>query len=227
MRQHDPILGVVPLKLSGILQTSSQVTRLYPLDGGIGFGRIRISLLFRSIKTRFPPQQLGWDVGTFEFTSYKILAKRYHMNNKLKLRTGGSSGKISRAQCKKTDEADGVFWDIAKKDGKNNVKLPVRYRYRSPVIFEFHTASKHEADAYAVIWLHHFEDSNEQEVNIPIWKADKGMRLTQNYITEENFKNIPDIKIEEVGRLQFRGRFKAGIDEDHSNFVTDNDSRET
>ena len=38
---------------------------------------------------------------------------------------------------------------------------------------------------------------------------------------------MPDIRIEEVGRLQFRGRFKAGMDEDHSNFVTDNDSRET
>jgi Ca2+-dependent lipid-binding protein len=173
MRQHDPFLGVVPLKLSDILQTSSQVTRWYPLDGGIGFGRIRISLLFRSIETRLPPQQLGWDVGTFEFTSDKILAKEYHMNSKLKLRTGGSSGKISRAQCKKTDEADGVFWDIAKKDGKTNVRLPVKYRYRSPVIFEFHTASKHKADAYAVIWLHHFEDNNEQEVNIPIWKTDK------------------------------------------------------
>jgi hypothetical protein len=34
-RQHDPILGVVPLRLSEILQTSSQVTRWYPLDGGI------------------------------------------------------------------------------------------------------------------------------------------------------------------------------------------------
>jgi hypothetical protein len=107
------------------------------------------------------------------------------------------------------------------------IRPPVKYRYRSPVIFEFHTASKHKADAYAVIWLHHFEDNNEQEVNIPIWKMDKGMRLTQNYITEENFKNILDIKIEEVGRLQFQGRFKAGIDEGHSNFVTDNDSRET
>jgi hypothetical protein len=63
MRQHDPILGVVPLKLSDILQTSSQVTRWYPLDGGVGFGRIRISLLFRSIETRLPPNQLGWDVG--------------------------------------------------------------------------------------------------------------------------------------------------------------------
>lgn len=34
-RQHDPILGVVPLKLSEILRSSSQVTRWYPLDGGI------------------------------------------------------------------------------------------------------------------------------------------------------------------------------------------------
>lgn len=48
--QHDPVLGVVPLKLSDALQTSSQVTRWYPLDGGIGIGRIRISLLFRSVE---------------------------------------------------------------------------------------------------------------------------------------------------------------------------------
>lgn len=34
-REHDPVLGVVPLRLSDVLQTSSQVTRWYPLDGGI------------------------------------------------------------------------------------------------------------------------------------------------------------------------------------------------
>jgi len=38
--EHDPILGIVPLKLSDILETRSQVTRWYPLDGGIGFGHI-------------------------------------------------------------------------------------------------------------------------------------------------------------------------------------------
>lgn len=227
MRQHDPILGVVPLKLSDILQTSSQVTRWYPLDGGIGFGRVRISLLFRSIETRLPPNQLGWDVGTFEFKSDKILALGYDSYSKLKLRTGGSSGKIARTQCRKLDEGDGISWDISKKDGKNNVRLPVKYRYRSPVVFEFHTSTKRKADAYAVIWLHHLEDNKEVNLNIPIWKTDKGMRLCQNYITEQNFKDIPDIKLEEVGRLQFRCQFKAGTDADHAQFVNDNDSRET
>lgn len=227
MREHDPILGVVPLKLSDILQTSSQVTRWYPLDGGIGFGRIRISLLFRSVETRLPPQQLGWDVGTFEFTSGKILATGYTRHAKLKMRTGGSTGKIARTQCTKTEEGDGMYWDLAKNNGENNIRLPVRYRYRAPIIFELHTASHRSADAYAVIWLHHFEDNKIENVNIPIWKTDNGMRLTQNYITEQNYKDIPDIKIEEIGRLQFQGRFKAGTDEDHSRFVTDNDSRET
>ncbi|EHL01096.1 putative Meiotically up-regulated gene protein [Glarea lozoyensis 74030] len=228
MRQHDPILGVVPLKLSDILQTSSQVTRWYPLDGGIGFGRVRISLLFRSVETRLPPSQLGWDVGTFEFTSDKILATGYHTQSKLKMRTGGSSGKIGRAHCKKTDEGDGIYWNMSGEKGhEHNVRLPVKYRYRSPVVFEFHSATHRSADAYAVVWLHHLEDNKEENISIPIWKTDKGMRLTQNYITEENFKDIPDLKIEEVGRLQFRGRFKAGTDADHAHFISDNDSRET
>ena len=227
MRQHDPILGVVSLKLSDILQTSSQVTRWYPLDGGIGFGRIRISLLFRSVETRLPPQQLGWDVGTFEFVSQNILAHGYQTPSKLKMRTGGSVGKISRADCKKTDEGDGIYWSVAKKDGKRQLRLPVRYRYRSPIIFEFHSGNKRHADAYAIVHLHDLQDNHDETINIPIWKTNMPKRLTQNYITLENFKSIPDIQIEEVGRLQFQGRFKAGTDEDHSRFISDNDSRET
>ena len=229
-RQHDPILGVVPLRLSDLLQTSSQVTRWYPLDGGIGFGRVRISLLFRSIETRLPPNMLGWDVGTFEFTSNRILATGYHNNAKLKMRTGGSIGQIGRTQCRSLPEGDGLFWDIAKKDGKNNVRLPVKFRYRSPVVFEFHNSGKRGAAAYSMIWLHHLADNTPVDINIPIWTTKNGSRLTQNYITEENIKakEIPGLEdLQEVGRLQFRCQFKAGTDEDHAAFVTDNDSRET
>ncbi|MCJ1466941.1 hypothetical protein MMC07_005563 [Pseudocyphellaria aurata] len=229
-RQHDPILGVVPLKLSDILQTSSQVTRWYPLDGGIGFGRARISLLFRSIETRLPPNMLGWDVGTFEFTSDRILALNYHSHAKLKMRTGGSSGIIGRTQCRTLEEGDGMYFDIAKKDGKNSVRLPVKYRYRSPVVFEFHTTGKRGAAAYAMIWLHHLVDNEVSNINIPIWTTKNAARLTQNYITEENFraKETPGLEdLQEVGRLQFRCQFKAGTDEDHEQYVVDNDSRET
>ncbi|CAL8580352.1 hypothetical protein XPA_006081 [Xanthoria parietina] len=229
-REHDPILGVVPLRLSDILQTSSQVTRWYPLDGGIGFGRVRISLLFRSIETRLPPNMLGWDVGTFEFTSTKILALNYHSHVKLKMRTGGSSGVIGRTHCHTLPEGDGMFFDIAKLEGKNNVRLPVKFRYRSPVIFEFHVTGKRGAAAYAIIWLHHLVDNTVTDINIPIWTTKNGSRLTQNYFTEENVKDSQIAGLEdlqEVGRMQFRCQFKAGTDEDHETFIVDNDSRET
>ena len=215
-----------------MLETASQTTRWYPLDGGIGFGRIRISLLFRSIETRLPPNMLGWEVGTFEITSERLLATGYGHSAKLKMRTGGSIGYISRTQCQKLPEGDGVYFDLSKnpeKNEKNNsMRLPVKYRYRSPIVFEFHTANKRKADAYAVIWLHHLIDNEDTPINIPIWQTSAPARLTQNYITDSNKNNEPGLEdLKEVGRLQFRGRFKAGMDESHERFVADNDSRET
>ncbi|KAK4638051.1 uncharacterized protein CLAFUR5_00630 [Fulvia fulva] len=238
-RQHDPILGVVPLKLSDILETSSQVTRWYPLDGGVGFGRIRISLLFRSIETRLPPQQLGWDVGTFIFTSQRMIAEGYGHHAKIKLRTGGSSGKISRTAChalsKEGSDKPGYYWNLqasSQKDDGKPIRLPVKYRYRSPVVFELHIANKRKADAYAVLWLHELIDNEDRTFDIPIYQTGAPQRLTQNYITEEllrerhgELKGLDDLK--EIGRLQFQGRFKAGMDESHEAFVADNNSRET
>lgn len=234
-RQHDPILGVVPLKLSDILETSSQVTRWYPLDGGIGFGRIRISLLFRSVETRLPPPQLGWDVGTFLFTSARIAAKDYTHHARLRMRTGGSVGKIGRSSCHAVNEAGmtGFYWDMAEAQSHNHnqlIRLPVKHRYRSPVVFEFHIANKRKADAYAVLWLHELVDNQEKEIDIPIYQTAASARLTQNYFTDEmiaagNLDGLEDLK--EVGRLQFAGMFKAGMDESHEAFVSDNNSRET
>jgi len=238
-REHDPILGVVPLKLSNVLETSSQVTRWYPLDGGIGFGRVRISLLFRSIETRLPPQQLGWDVGTFLFTGDRITAKGYRHHARIKLRTGGSVGKLGQRSChaiKDGGAEGGYYWDLTNATEKggagagHGVKLPVKYRYRSPIVFEMHVGGKRKADAIAVLWLCQLVDNEDQDIDIPIWQAASPARLTQNYITSEILADgpLPGLEdIKEVGRLQFRARFKAGMDESHEAFVSDNDSRET
>lgn len=234
-REHDPILGVVPLKLSDILETASQATRWYPLDGGVGFGRIRISLLFRSIETRLPPQQLGWDVGTFLFTSERMVAEKYTHHAKIKMRTGGSIGKVSRTACHRLSGSEGAgegyYWDMSKAHGPDGkeVKLPVKYRYRSPVVFEMHIANKRKAHAYAILWLNTLIDNEDIDIDIPIWQTAAPQRLTQNYITSDmDVNSMPGLEdCKEVGRLKFTGRFKAGMDESHEAFVADNDSRET
>ncbi|KAF7618916.1 C2 domain protein [Aspergillus flavus] len=227
-REHDPILGVVPLKLSEILQTSSQVTRWYPLDGGIGYGRIRISLLLRHVETRLPPNMLGWDVGTFEFASDKIIAKNFNHRAKIKLRTGGSSGKIPRYVA--SIEGQDTSFNLTNGSLHKSIRLPVKHRYRSPVVFEFYSPGKHGAAAYAVLWLQHLVDNEDTPVDLPLWSTKNGKRLTQNYITEENWEakrepGLEDLQI--IGRLQFTCRFTPGIDESHEHYVVDNHSRET
>ncbi|KAI1269430.1 C2 domain-containing protein [Xylariaceae sp. FL1019] len=227
-RQHDPILGVVPLKLSDILQTSSQSSRWYPLDGGIGYGRIRISLVFRSVELKLPPPQLGWDVGTFEFLSDKITSTFTGSGKgkiKLKMRTGGSSATIKRDAC--TVEGNGVSWAINGIANNPRPRLPVRYRYRSPIFVELALPGHRHVKHFAALWLLELVDNEEQDFDVPIWECDNSTRLSQNYITEGNCSEIPDMKMQEVGRLRFRGRFKAGTDRDHLRFVSDNDSRET
>lgn len=244
-RQHDPIIGVVPLRLSDILQTGSQSTRWYPLDGGIGFGRIRISLLFRSVELRLPPTQLGFgEIGTFEFTSDALVTSGYSPSErtKIRMRTGGSSASVKADVCHRTSDGNSLSWDISgppsqddnssthhrKKSKSVRIRLPVRFRYRSPIFFEFHPpGTRRKTDTYASLWLQDVPDAEERDFDIPIWKCNNGMRLSQNYITEANLKDVPSLHAEEVGRLRFRGRFKPGTDRDHLRFVSDNDSRET
>ncbi|KAF5548418.1 hypothetical protein FMEXI_4768 [Fusarium mexicanum] len=226
-RQHDPLIGVVPLKLTDILQTSSESTRWYPLDGGIGFGRIRISLLFRSVELRLPPPQLGWDIGTFEFVSDSITTTGYAPSNhaKIRFRTGGSSASVGKSSS--TREADGMSFNISGADGNQRVRLPVRHRYSSPIFMEFYPSGKRSPDAYAVLWLLELVDGEETDFDIPVWKCNHSVRLSQNYITEENYKSVPDIEMEQVGRVRFRARFSAGTDSDHIKFASTNDDRET
>lgn len=228
-REHDPILGVVPLKLTDILQNSSQSTRWYPLDGGVGFGRIRISLLLRHVETKLPPQMLGWDVGTFEFTSKKLIAEGFNHYCKIKLRTGGSSGKLPRHGCH-LENSSATFDLTSKTAQRHRLRLPVKHRYRSPVVFELHTQGKHHAAGFAVFWLQHLIDNEDTPMDIPIWSTKKGARLTQNYITETNWKakKVPGLEdLTEIGRLKFSGHFSPGIDESHEQFVVDNNTRET
>lgn len=240
-RQHDPIIGVVPLKLSDVLLTGSQSTRWYPLDGGIGFGRIRISLLFRSVELKLPPSHLSFgEIGTFEFLSDTIRAFKLDgtHRSKLKLRTGGSSAVIKSDKCNKTEDGS-LSWDVTQQTSTKNddgttstditsrIRLPVRYRYRSPIFFEFHTSGRRHADTFASIWLQDLIDLKEEDFDIPIWRCNNGLRLSQNYITEANYRDVPSLQIEEIGRLRFRGRFKPGTDRDHLKFVSDNESRET
>ncbi|KAJ4117364.1 hypothetical protein NW765_010782 [Fusarium oxysporum] len=120
-----------------------------------------------------------------------------------------------------------MSFNISGADGNQRVRLPVRHRYSSPIFMEFYPSGKRNPDAYAVLWLLELVDGEETDFDIPVWKCNHSVRLSQNYITEENYKSVPDIEMEQVGRVRFRARFSAGTDSDHIKFASTNNDRET
>ncbi|BEI80276.1 hypothetical protein CcaverHIS002_0108050 [Cutaneotrichosporon cavernicola] len=65
-REHDPIIGIVSLRLRDVLSSCSQTTRWFPIVGGLGFGKLRISLLFKPVDIKLPRGLSSFDVCTFE-----------------------------------------------------------------------------------------------------------------------------------------------------------------
>ncbi|KAN0102605.1 C2 domain protein [Hyaloscypha variabilis] len=234
-REHDPILGAITIKLSEVLQTSSQSTAIYALDGGMGYGRIMVSVLFRSVDLKLPPNLLGWDLGSVEVLGEKITAEDTNgvlAGSKILLNTDVGKSTISKNWVNQSEQ--GAAWDLKYiKEGthelhKRRVVVPVRRRYQSPLRLEFFSGTSRHPTAYAVYWLSNLVDNTATELTLPVYTADKANSkyLTQNYLTDLS-KERSDIKAEKIGTVKLTIRFKMGMDDSHYQWVKTNDERET
>ncbi|KAH7077374.1 hypothetical protein FB567DRAFT_148889 [Paraphoma chrysanthemicola] len=203
MRVHedDPLLGIVYLPLEKVFHKRSQIVSTFPLSGGVGYGRARISMVFRSVQLQVPKTMLGWDYGTLDIKSTikGIDVPQDLQKMRLKVRTRTSRGKL---QSRGQDE-----WRT--KDDKP-IRLPVKYRYAAPMIVEFRqdaTLKDHTA-AFAILWLKDVPDNEQQTVRLPIWKGD--VKRAQD--------NILPSYGDKIGELEVTLTFWSGLSGYHEKF---------
>lgn len=217
-KTDDCLVGVVALKMSEIFHESSSVVKFYNIQGGEGSGRIRVSMVFRSMKMKLEESLLGFSIGSFVFTS-PITATGDVNSSKLRIRTSGASKTIkgvSKADASQT-------WALNDEEST----LPVSNRYMTPIVLEFVGAGLTEKikgplgknKHYAVFWLYRLVDNKELAFTLNVFKTNNPNRLTQNVVDE------PDdtMSLEKVGEVSFTGRFKPGFDDSHEEFLIDHD----
>ena len=184
VHENDPLLGIVYLSLGKLLKDRSQIMDNYPLVGGIGYGRVRISMVFRSIQIQVPRQLLGWDYGTVEITG-PIISKNIATDlscMRIKIRTTVNRGKIYPCKSDTNDHQ----WR-----GKHErlVRLAVRKRYCSCLVVEFrkNQLGLDKTPAFAVLWLKDIPDEENLTVNLPVYRggSDKLKRATSNCTTND------------------------------------------
>jgi Ca2+-dependent lipid-binding protein len=192
----DCLVGAVSLKVSDIFHASSSVVKFYDLKGGEGTGRIRVSMIFRSMKMKLDYSLLGFSVGSFVFTSPIICTGTMH-SSKLRIRVSGSQRLIKENEksSSSTDSEKRVTYTLTR---PNNV-LPVQHRYLSPLVLEFRSGSLPITDKlpgtaaltkkskhYAVTWLFRLVDNEECNFELPVYETNNPDRLIQNVVSESD-----------------------------------------
>jgi len=221
VREHDPIMGIVNLPLSSILTNSSQVTRLYAMQDGVGFGRVNISLLFRSVEASIPRNYLGWDTGTIEILSDIHFEPAGESGktidaDKLKISTSDASYKVPAKQAKKDGQS--ITWTMK----EDMIRLPVYERYSSSLVFEVDPGTKilgigSEADAVACLWFQDLVDDEEVDIRIPLVTGKSILILRENVLNDEFNKHH---EYETLGYITCRVKLDSGLDPDHAKYAT-------
>lgn len=201
VHEDDPLLGIVYLPLAKIFQNRTQVNSVYPLSGGVGYGRARISLVFRSVQCQLPPSMLGWDYGTLDIkpTIRGIEVPEDLRNLRIKIRTRTTRGKL---QSKGNNE-----W---RTKGGKPIRIPVKFRYAAPLIVEFRQdALRDRTTAFAILWLKDIPDNEEQTVRMTIWKGD----------FDRAMDNILPSYGDKVGEIEVTFTFWSGLSGYHAKFA--------
>lgn len=192
VREKDPLLGVINIDLEELFNNSktSQVTQLFSLQDGVGFGRAQVSLLFQPVDADLPKNLLGWDTATLEILSpltLEVADEKAHELGKKKLSIITSEDTLKVSPRAATIDGGRVTWKV--KDNGEPLRLPLFERYKSAVAFQIGSP-----DVLAVLWLQTMVDEEEKEIRIPLIAGKRLKRLRQHFVNDRESSVVDGLK---------------------------------
>ncbi|KAI0859439.1 hypothetical protein F4860DRAFT_526045 [Xylaria cubensis] len=218
-REDDPLIGLVYLPLSKIFEKRSQVMDAYSLSGGIGYGRARISMVWRSVELRLPAQISGWDYGTLQICGPVKPKDGLDPNlfgNRIKLRTNTGRVKLY---------PDNGLWKGKGKRGSEELFMAVRKRYSSAMVIEFRRSKMgpDKTAAFAILWLHELKDEEDETKCVKVWKGSKeSFRKAQTCCEFEGAEGKHDL----LGEVEIPVRFWRGLSGYHKSFAAQSKNKD-
>ncbi|KAJ3782097.1 hypothetical protein GGU10DRAFT_276229 [Lentinula aff. detonsa] len=207
LHEVDPLIGVVvlPLQQLFVKRGKSQVTDTFPLVGGIGYGRLKCSLVFRSVQIQpspetFPKAWLGWDVGTLEVKTETIRASEDLPED---LKSARILLRTLYGRDKALPNSSGGGWHQKK---NRPVRLAVKNRFASCLLIQFRKTAlgPDKTPAFGTLWLKDLPDIDEVPVRIVV------RRNEGNAMVRARFNASDDIG-KKVGELEMQVRLWPGL----------------
>ncbi len=227
LRESDPILGILPLSLATELEHHGQVTRWYSISEGIGYGRIRVSLLYRNINLTIPRALQGWNLGTLTIFGVKAFAdeakRQILKDTSLKISTMTSQKTIGSIHAKITDECC-ITWETG------NIVMPIRRRHASSLCFEINQGGIPFSKAgllsttlgQCVISLSCLDDNSRKEIEIPIFQTNDYIGFRQNAMPNNDSEESglgTDRRLERIGTMVVDCILESGLSHAHKKYA--------
>ncbi|KAF2169046.1 hypothetical protein M409DRAFT_21055 [Zasmidium cellare ATCC 36951] len=204
--ENDALLGIVHLPLGDIFKERAQINGYYPLMGGVGHGRIRISMVWRSVQLQAPAEALGWDYGTIEvkpsITASNLPSDLQGL--KMKFHTNLATGKMYPQQ-------NSQEWKT-RKDRSLHLPLHRRYATNLAIRFKRHGMLKDKTAAFAILWLKDLPDEEEREITLSVIKGNYD-RARANCLSDEDAG-------EKVGTITIKAVFWSGLGARHQKWAS-------
>lgn len=200
VHEDDPVMGIVRLPLIDVMKRRCQINNTYPLYGGVGYGRIRVSMIFRSVDSQLPKSMLGWEWGTLVLNPRITSGPDFPsdlQHRRLKIQTTVNAAHM---RAHKDEHA----WASRHNNG---IHLGVRRRYSSVLVIQFRKEARFvdKTAAFAVLWLCDVSDNEEVALSLPVWKGDL-KRATTCYLDSYGDK---------VGTINVKLKFCRGLSRYH------------
>ncbi|KAI1331986.1 hypothetical protein F5Y16DRAFT_358262 [Xylariaceae sp. FL0255] len=211
-REDDPLIGLIYLPLPKVFKDRSQVAASYSLVGGIGYGRARVSMVWRSVELKLPKNITGWDYGTLQIRGPikpKSGLSEELVKDRLKIKTNMGHAKLY---------ADEGCWKGKGKRKTEETLIPVRKRYSSAMVVEFRgpKLGPDKTSAFAVLWLQDLEDEEDEVKTLKVWKYSKeSLRRAQSCC---EFDGLGDDD-QPLGEIEIPIRFWRGLSGYHKAFA--------
>ncbi|KAJ3154200.1 hypothetical protein HDU86_004744 [Geranomyces michiganensis] len=177
--EHDPVIGVVVCRLADVFAKSSDdmmVSAWHPLQGGIGFGKLRVSMAFRSVHMEEPENMRGFSIGELEVKDLSIkgleqIAPGPKPPSNIRIRIRSPITEPARAATKQVHPATFTpKWD-------EKLTLRVQSRYQTALRFEVYQKGVlgvgSKILAVGKMYLQDMVDNKEREVVLGLkrWKG--------------------------------------------------------
>lgn len=216
MREVDRILGVVELRLRDVFQSGSVVSQYYPVQGK---GKIRISLLFRSVDV-LPKMLLHADIGSIEIVNQEIDGSYIKDEEVKKAGCIIFSTPLTEERAIRETSAN-AKWLC--NHGSSGLRMSVRDRHSSACILYFKRhqgGPKFRRDkviAAAKFWLKDIPDGEVVSLRLNIVKPKKLDSFMQNASADNT---------DDLGYIELKVHFHRGLDDGIISTSSDKDLKD-